>query len=168
MAYGWATLSKVGFNAEVIIQEEGTPKSSEMMCKTPGLESLWMARRESGSLSLSTRARRHRRRRRIGEIRLSNGARHGASVDIRKHRTPLCAELYQVVLGQALSRGKVKGNVSIVPALPAAPVVPALLALIGIAGPGNQQNAGPGKVRIRRGRGACSPISEDIALRCAY
>src|SRR6185436_15466925 len=70
-------LSKVGFNAEVIIQEEGTPKSSEMMWKTPGLESLWMARRESGSLSLSTRARRHRRRRRIGEIRLGNGARYG-------------------------------------------------------------------------------------------
>jgi len=90
-------------------------------------------------MSWSTRARRHRRRRRIGEIRLSNGARHGASVDIRKHRTPLCAELYQVVLGQALSRGKVKGNVSIVPALPAAPVVPALLTLLGLPGLGTNR-----------------------------
>jgi len=158
-------LSKVGFNAAIIIQEEGTPKSSEISVQTPTVESLdgfW----RRGSVSVSARAR-HWRGRRIGEVRLSDGARHGSAVDIRKHGTPLSAELYQVVLGQALSRGKVKGNVSIVPALPAAPVVPALLALIGIAGPGNQQNAGPGKVRIRRGRGARSPISEDIALRCA-
>ena len=35
MAYGWATLSKVGFNAEVIIQEEGTPKSSEIQVQDP-------------------------------------------------------------------------------------------------------------------------------------
>lgn len=85
---------------------------------------------------ISARAR-HWRRRRIGEVRLGNGARHETTVDIRKHGTSLSAELYQVVLGQALSRGKVKRNVSVVPPLPAAPVVPALLTLIGIAGPGN-------------------------------
>jgi len=86
--------------------------------------------------SVSARAR-HRRGRRIGEVRLGNGARHGPAVDVRKHGTSLCAELYQVVLGQALARGEVERNVSIVPTLPAAPVVPALLTLIGIAGPGN-------------------------------
>lgn len=47
------------------------------------------------------------------------------------------AELYQVILGQALFRDHVERNVSIVPTLPAAPVVPALHALIGIVGLGN-------------------------------
>src|SRR5882672_5728136 len=78
-----------------------------------------------------------RRWRRIGEVRLGNGARHGTAVDIRKDGTPLSTELYQVILGQSLSRGHVERNVSIVPPLPAAPVVRALFALIGIAGLGN-------------------------------
>jgi hypothetical protein len=78
----------------------------------------------------------------------------------------LSTELYQVILNQALSRRHVERNVSVVPTLPAAPVVPALFALIGIVRLGNQENASLGEVLERRGCGARSPISEDIALWC--
>src|SRR5262245_36638455 len=97
----------------------------------------------------------------IGEVRLGNWIGHGPAIDIRQDRTPLSAELYQIILDHTLSRREVQRNISIVPALPARPVVPALGTLSWIAGFGNQENARFGEVGVRR---ASPPESVKIAL----